>query len=123
MKPLQLFTVTALAVFAVPASARGPSFNCAKASAADEKAICRSSRLSALDDLLGREYRTVLGCLMMGSRDAERDYQNEWLQRRAACGGNTACIGRLYRKRLAELKPRASKARNLMAQEMCPGPV
>lgn len=72
---------------------------------------------------MARDYRALLSCMGMGSRDAEKDYQAAWLQRRAACGSDRACLSRLYRQRIAELAPRAVKARKLSARQMCPGPV
>ena len=123
MRFAPLLTVAALMLSAAPAVAKGPSFSCTQAARADERAICHSSALSAKDRRMARDYRALLSCLGMGSRDAEKDYQTAWLQRRAGCGADRVCISRLYRQRIAELAPRAAKARKLSARHMCPGPV
>jgi uncharacterized protein len=123
VKRAGLAAALALSGLAAPALAGSPGFDCRKAVRADERAICRSPALAASDRRMTRDYRAILSCLGMGSRDAERDVQSAWLARRAACGANTACIKRLYRSRLAQLAPRAARARTLASRQMCPGPV
>ena len=112
-----------LALFAAPAMAKGPSFDCAKAAKADEKAICASPKLAALDARMAGLYAEVQHCSGMGSRDVNNSQQGAWLRRRAACGGNAACIGALYQARIAHFAPRAAKARKFNASGDCPGPV
>ena len=41
--------------------ARAATFDCDKASTSDEKVICSDTRLTNLDDQLGRQYKDVLG--------------------------------------------------------------
>ena len=68
-------------------------------------------------------YRDIQGCTMMGGRGDNIDLQRDWLARRARCGGNTACLARIYRAHIAEFAPMAAKARQLMRAEECPGPL
>ena len=114
---------TLAALVNTAASAGGPSFSCARASAADERAICNSPSLSAADARMTALYHDIQGCTMMGARGNNIDDQRAWLARRASCGGNTACLTRLYRARIAEFGPLAAKARKLMRAEECPGPL
>ena len=105
------------------AQARAPSFSCARAMAADERAICHSPALSAADARLAALYRDIQSCTMMGGRGNNIDDQRDWLARRARCGGNSSCLARHYRARIAEFAPLAAKARKLMRAEQCPGPL
>ena len=109
-------------VLAVPAAAlaAGPGFNCAKARAADEKAVCKSAALSRLDRQMQSMYREIQGCALMGARGANYDDQTDWLAKRKQCGVNTRCIKALYDKRLAELKPDVKWARSERKAGRCP---
>jgi uncharacterized protein len=92
------------AVLAVSGAAQAASFDCSKAATATEKLICKSARVSVLDEHLGRYYavaRAELGrggaCLVPAQRD--------WLRKvRNACK-DSACLERVYLQRLAELDP------------------
>ena len=108
---------------AVPAGAKGPSFDCAKARAADEKAVCASPQLAALDARLAGLFARVQACSAMGSRDVNNSQQGAWLRKRAKCGANRACIASLYKARIAQYAPRAAAARQRDAVDECPGPV
>lgn len=93
----------ALAVEPLPATAAG--FDCSKAAAADEKAICADSTLSALDSEMSGlwfAYRSLP--LMMGASGIRRDEAKAFLTARAKCGADAACIGTLYRARIAALR-------------------
>ena len=73
-----------------PAAAEtsGPSFNCAKASTPDERAICAHTRLAELDQATARAFAE-------GSRkfkDEARKIAVESLAARRACGTNPLCI-------------------------------
>ena len=105
------------------AEAGGPSFSCARASAADERAICHSPALRAADARMASLFRAIQGCTAMGGHGDNIDDQRAWLARRALCGGNTACLARLYNARIAGFAPLAAKARRLMRAEECPGPL
>jgi len=73
---------------AATASAQGPSFDCNKASTADEIAICNDADLSQLDRLISLAYdeaRRVSAALA-------RAVAREGLSARRGCGGDAACI-------------------------------
>ncbi len=99
--------LAALLAFALPfaAPAAAQSFDCAKAAAADEKAICTDPALGNLDSRMATLW-WVMGQapLMMGARGALRDEQQAFLKARAACGAGTACLTKAYEARIAALE-------------------
>lgn len=84
--------------------ARAASFPCAKATTADEKAICRTPALNDSDVELATRYSMVLQLLPMGGAGALRDSQVKWLADRRLCGGKVACLQASYAGRIAEVK-------------------
>lgn len=98
------FGMALLAAISLPSAARAASFDCARATKADEIAICRSARLSALDSEMGGlwfAYSRVP--MLMGGNGARMDAAQAFLARRAACGRNTQCLTAAYRARIEEL--------------------
>lgn len=91
--------------------AQAASFDCAKASTADERAICKTPDISALDSEMGGlwfAYSKVP--MLMGSNGARMDDAQNFLQERAQCGGNLACLRTLYRARIDVLKQGIARA-------------
>jgi uncharacterized protein len=89
--------------------AAAASFDCAKAIAPSDKAICANPTLSAKDDKLGRLY---------GQRGSELQSQGgnvqafvadgrRWLAMRTACTGNAQCLNMWFDERIAALTPSA----------------
>lgn len=101
--------LTALALtLAVPAVASptlswAASFDCAKARARDEKAICANVILNDKDVKMSVLYDINRKTLAMGGRGSLQDAQQQWLRDRRTCGANRACLNRAYDKRLDEL--------------------
>ncbi|MBL8144133.1 MAG: DUF1311 domain-containing protein [Acidobacteria bacterium] len=81
----------------------GPSFDCAKASTATEKAICGADDLSQLDKALGQQYGKARSLASIAKRRMLVDEQRGWLERRNACGGTATCLRPLMQKRLDTL--------------------
>jgi uncharacterized protein len=79
------------------------SFDCAKAMAPDELAICSTPALSAQDVRLATTYEILTRLVAMGQRGDMLDAQRAFLQARTACGGSVACISEAYRVRLVAL--------------------
>ncbi|MFK8251609.1 lysozyme inhibitor LprI family protein [Ancylobacter terrae] len=100
----RVVTLAALAgCLTLPANAA--SFDCAAAKAPDEIAVCGNARLSELDSEMGAlwfAYRAIP--MMMGANGARQDEARAFLQDRATCGGNGACLTKLYAARIAALK-------------------
>lgn len=97
-----LVAACALGCFAMPASAA--SFDCKKATQADEKAICADRQLSELDVQVATTYRLLRGLFAMGMRGNLGDSQLAWLEQRRACGANKACLKQRYQERLDALQ-------------------
>ena len=92
-----------LAVFSAGrAQAGDPSFDCARASTAVEKAICdeQNPGLASRDGALARLYDALKE---EGGHEELRDGQKAWLRSRDACGAKLNCLERRYDERLAEL--------------------
>ncbi|MCX5579578.1 lysozyme inhibitor LprI family protein [Kaistia terrae] len=109
---LTIFGLTA----ALPAQAA--SFNCAKAVAADEVAICQNPELSERDTEMAAlwfAYNKVP--MLMGANAARRDAATDFLKLRAACGSDTACLGRVYQARVTALRAEISLAMDALAAQ------
>jgi uncharacterized protein len=101
-----LFGLALLA--AAPAAAQtGPSFDCAKAGTAVEKAICADADLSWLDHTMGRLY----AALQAGDKSV-RDAQRAWLSARNKCPANGLrdCLAGQYATRFSALSAGYDKA-------------
>lgn len=111
-------TLTILCLFhAAPAAAA--SFDCTKARAADEVAICRHHELSELDAEMGAlwfSYRQLP--FLMGMSGVRRDEADEFLRRRAACGARVHCLRELYHRRIKTLREGITTGINGMKREM-----
>ncbi len=88
--------------------ARTPSFDCAKATRPDEKAICSNDLLAELDTMIATLYAMLWHYIenydnAMGVLSRLRDSQRDFLKRRAACGADIRCIERVQRKRIDAL--------------------
>jgi uncharacterized protein len=86
-------TIGVLAVLAAAAAARGandaPSFDCAKASTSDERAICSDPRLSELDRAVAAAYASARS--QVGAEQVT-EKARDLLASRRACGDNKLCI-------------------------------
>jgi uncharacterized protein YecT (DUF1311 family) len=81
-----------------------PSFDCAKAAAPLEHAICSDIALARLDRDLADKYNEKM--TYTDNKDQLRQQQRDWLATRAKiCGGGNAvpCLTKLYRDRLAAM--------------------
>lgn len=93
----------ALAAAVLASPALGASFDCARARASDERAVCADRALNDADVRVAQLFGIVGHFLAMGARGAEIDAQHAWLAERRRCGANRACLRRLYARREAEL--------------------
>jgi uncharacterized protein len=98
--PLAVIAIVALGC----SSAHAASFDCSKASAPDEVAICDSRELSQLDVKMATLYDTVVKLVGMGVRGDMQDRQRSWLRTRADCRHDRACIRKLYDSRIRALE-------------------
>lgn len=88
-------------------AARGPSFDCAKASTRTEKMICADGELSGLDGELARAYRGALA--KTDSAASLKTEQHAWLTNQRNKCFDVACLREAYEKRLAGLKELATR--------------
>jgi len=88
--------------FIVPATAQ--SFNCARARAADEVAICRDDDLARLDDQMAATYFSTRNRLPAAARAVLEADQADWLASRRVCGGDVRCIRAAYLVRIQEIR-------------------
>jgi uncharacterized protein len=84
------------------------TFDCAKATNADENTICSEMALSKSDDDLANTYKFVSANLPLPMRDYLKNTQGRWLAsadnpRSGACKGDLACITAKYAARKAYL--------------------
>lgn len=84
-------------------AAEGPSFDCAKAGAASEKAICDSEHLAWQDRQLTRLYGDVRTELPKRQAKALVSRQRAWLKGRNRCGGSFECLQKSYADRLVAI--------------------
>jgi uncharacterized protein len=84
--------------------AQAASFDCQLASHPDEQAICKSRALSEMDVEMSVRYETLIGLVAMGTRGDMQEEQRAFLQKRAQCGANQACLHAAYDARIETLK-------------------
>jgi len=97
--------LTALALsLALPAAAHAASYDCNRAKAPDEKAVCAYLPLNDKDVRMSVLYEINKRTLAMGGRGAIQDAQQRWRRDRRSCGANRACLNRAYDRRLGELE-------------------
>ena len=104
MRLLIISLFLALPTLMFPGVAPAASFDCTKARAADEVAVCRSRDLSEMDVRMATLFEVNTSLVLMGQRGAMQDEQRDWLKRRAGCGSNVACLRTVYQVRIAELQ-------------------
>lgn len=101
--------LTAIVVLGASLGAAAASFDCAKAKAPVERAICADAETSKLDEALAVAYREA-----QAARGTHRTnvvkWQREWLRRvRDECDA-AACLRKAYSDHLAELRAYARAA-------------
>lgn len=83
-----------------------PSFDCGKAQAPAETAICQDKALSALDRKLAAAWKGAHGKATGARKEEMLTEQRKWLEERDACMSETRsrdCLARAYRERIAVL--------------------
>lgn len=101
----------ALAAGALASPASAASFDCSKAKAPDEIAICANPDISALDSEMGGLWFAYSQFpFLMGMSGNRQDEAHAFLQTRAACGANVSCLKGAYNQRIATLKQEITSA-------------
>ncbi len=106
-----LAAAAAVVLIAAATPAAAASFDCGKARAADEKAICANQTLSEFDVAMATLYGVRMQIpMLMGARGAAQDEQRAWLAKRRACGSDVACLAQAYQQRIVELDETITEA-------------
>ena len=97
------FAVPALLLLvATPVAAA--SFDCAKAKAPDEKAVCANRALNDADVRMDTLFHVDAQLMAMGGRGDLQEAQRDWMHKRQACKGDVKCLAKAYKDRLADLQ-------------------
>lgn len=100
--PSHLLLIAAALLSVAPAvAAERPSFDCSKAASASEKAICANARLRRLDRGIAGAYRALRSDPDL--QETLTKEQDDFLQKRDACGADVACLAREMESRRAAL--------------------
>lgn len=99
---------------AVPTPPTGAGFDCQKARAPDERLVCASPELAALDRRMTVLFSWDVASREEKERPARRTAQRAWLGKRATCAAGpgvatedaerVACVRAAYQERIAELE-------------------
>jgi uncharacterized protein len=98
------FALLILIAVGFAANASAASFNCAKARAPDERAICADRRLNDMDVEMAVRLDVAKHLVAMGQRGALMDDQASWLQARHSCRSDKSCLIRHYHDRMLEIR-------------------
>ena len=84
-------------------SAKAASFDCSRAATTVEKLICATPRLSALDDLMHKDYMAISASNIGDAARAQlKSSQRAWLKTRNGCQ-DAACIENSYSARMDQV--------------------
>lgn len=79
-------------------SAQAASFDCAKAKAEDERAICKYPEISKFDEYMAAAYKVVAGPIT-GFKERFGPFRknpSDWIKYRAHCGDTVKCLNDDY---------------------------
>lgn len=96
-------SILTIATLLLSFTACAASFDCTKAKAADEKAICATPSLNDKDVEMTTTYHLLHGLFAMGVQGDMQDAQQAWLKNRRQCGGDITCLNHAYNSRLQQL--------------------
>jgi uncharacterized protein len=97
-------TILAMAGLYGGCDAHAASFDCNRARAADERAICADRSLNDQDVRMAVMLNIAEGLVAMGQRGAMQDDQRDWLAARRACGADRRCLAARYQERIAAIQ-------------------
>jgi len=105
MVRIACWVAAALLCLAAPAVSRAASFDCAKAGSPTEKAICKDSAISKLDEQVAVAFKAAQGLWPAGNWSTFiRSEQRWWLKERDRnCKADVTCLKQDYERRLTFL--------------------
>ncbi|OPA89843.1 hypothetical protein BFW87_22530 [Pseudomonas fluorescens] len=104
IKSFVFASLTGLSMLLTSPASSAASFDCAKAKAPDEIAICKNVSLNDQDVTMALLYDLDKHFMAMGGRGSLMDGQAEWLKQRHTCGSNVSCLNDAYTKRIGMLR-------------------
>ncbi|MDX9677892.1 lysozyme inhibitor LprI family protein [Pseudomonas zeae] len=105
MSPKSLFAaVLGVSVLMIGGASHAASFDCERAKAADEKAVCAHRALNDMDVSMALLYKLDRRFLPMGGRDALIGEQHTWLKKRSQCAADVKCLTDIYQQRIQVLQ-------------------
>ena len=96
--------LAAVLLVGAASAADAASFDCTRARAPDERAICADRGLNDQDVTMSVMLKIGGHFVGMGARGAMQDDQIAWLKARRACGANRECLTQSYDGRIATLQ-------------------
>ncbi|WP_219268535.1 lysozyme inhibitor LprI family protein [Pseudomonas sp. Xaverov 259] len=104
IKPVVFVLLTGVGGLLLSPASVAASFDCAKARAPDEIAICKNVSLNDQDVTMALLYDLNKHFMAMGGRGSLMDGQAEWLKQRHACGAKVSCLSAAYTQRIGMLR-------------------
>ena len=101
--PIACFVAATMLCGAAPAADYAP-LDCAKASSPAQKTVCADYHLGQQEARMATLFEWATSFVGMGQRGTIQDAQRAFIAAREACGGDVACLGAAYAKRIAELQ-------------------
>ena len=100
-KTLGLFAILTLGQIPTSAQAGSPSFDCTAAKDDNEKAICKSDRLSKIDRIISADHAALTQKVSQGRADA---LTKKYHTARKKCYGDENCILKVSEKAMKDLQ-------------------
>jgi len=100
---LKPFFLTLLCGGLLPLSTQAASYDCTRASASAEIAVCANPGLNRLDEDMAVLYRSLLNELPQRQAKRLRQDQRSWLIARNSCGADVRCLRARYQERMSRL--------------------
>lgn len=107
MMPLQRTILASMLLLGAVSPAMAASFDCNRASTPQEKLICQTPQLSALDETLATVYRQKISGLAAADAAQLKQSQRDWLKQLRSRGTDAAQLQTAYQQRIAALNTAA----------------
>ncbi|MEO8492032.1 hypothetical protein [Pseudomonas sp.] len=104
IKPAVFAMLASVSALLLSPTSSAASFDCAKARAPDEIAICKNVSLNDQDVTMALLYDLNKHFMAMGGRGSLMDGQAEWLKQRHACGAKVSCLSDAYTRQIGMLR-------------------
>jgi uncharacterized protein YecT (DUF1311 family) len=96
MRRTGLLAVASIGLALLSPAAKAASYDCSKAAAPDERAVCADARLSALDEVMAKAYAEARKQAEADERPKLLSDVHAFLARRRQCGTAATCLTAAY---------------------------